>query len=196
MNVERFFADNGIDLPAVVAELSDKLPNAMFCNNKTEIWKITIPSATDTEPYALFRMPDTVNVRQMLNLHESKTDTADVLFGEIITAELVTGEELKTVELKDKAFCRHGDNYLVQRSSLPEVLYMKLVTTRRIAESMMDDVRLAIFNIYYGLYTRNASQTYESMSILSDSVANHLASNQRVLPLMVNDIEDEDSYLL
>ena len=196
MNVEKFFADNGIDLQSVVSELSDKLPNALFCNNRTEIWKITIPSSTETEQYALFRMPDTVNIRQMLNLHESKTDAADILFGEIITAELVVGDELKTVELRDRVFCRHGDYYLVQRGSIPEVFYMKLVTTRRIVDSMMDDVKLSIFNIYYGLYARNISQTYEAMQILSDAVANHIASNQRVLPLMVNDIEEEDSYLL
>jgi hypothetical protein len=37
---------------------------------------------------------------------------------------------------------------------------------------------------------------YKSMSIFSDSVKNHIESNQRVLPLMVHDIEEEESYLL
>lgn len=197
MNIDNYFADNSIDIDSVLQSVCDKLPNSLFCNNRLEIYKIEVPSITDEAKYAAFVFPDTVNPRQMINLFESKTDDCEILYGDRITAQLVSDEEeLESVDLVNVPFCRHGNMYLLDRKDLPYTLYIKIVSVRRIPDSMMDDVLLPIKNIYYAALTRNTELGYQSMNYLSSAVANHVSSNQNVLPLMMHDQEEEESYLL
>lgn len=197
MKIDNFFQDQGIDLPAVLSDLCSKMPNAVFCNNRTEIYKLVVPASTEDLSYAAFVFPADVYPRQLLNFFESKTDDFRILYGDPITLSLVTNEvELKAVDYKNVAFCRHGGLYIVERDAIQTTYYMKAVTVRRIADSLMDDVLEPIKNLYYGLYSRNTEIGYGSMNLISNAISNHVASNQRVLPLMVHDVEDEEPYLL
>jgi hypothetical protein len=190
--IDNYFYSNSIDVDAVLNDVSSRLPNALFANNRSEIYKVTIPAIEGSVKYAVFKFPDTVNPRHFVNGKESKTDDCEIVVGELLTAALVSSTDVEGYFV----FCRHGDYYLVDRSDVETEIYIKVTTVRRDIDYMMDDVKLSLKNIYFGLLTFNLEQAYKSMSMFSDAVNNHVASNQRVLPLIEHDIEEEESYLL
>lgn len=190
--IQEYFQNNNIDADAVLNDACGRLPNSLFANNRSEIYKVTVPAIEGQVHYALFKFPEYVNPRHFVNGKESKTDDCNVLVGELLTAKLVESTDV----VGDFIFCRHGDYYLVDRFESVREIFIKVTTVRRHIDFMMDDVRLSMNAIYFGLLTNNIEQTYKSMSIFSDAVNNHIASNQRVLPLIEHDIEEEESYLL